>query len=71
LVLSDFNLGSDVDGLAIIQRARQMAPGTKTIMMSGKSSGERAVPSHTNFIEKPVIFDKLSKALAIVTRQPG
>lgn len=63
LVLSDLDLGNDVDGLAVINAVRHIAPSTKTIMMSGKSSGARTLASHTNFIEKPVTFEKLSEAL--------
>jgi signal transduction histidine kinase len=63
LVLSDLDLGGEIDGRALIHAARRASCATKTILMSGKASGKMAVPHHTDFIEKPVTPDKLSKAL--------
>jgi signal transduction histidine kinase len=63
LLLSDLDLGSNIDGLVLIDTARRSSPNTKTIMMSGKSSGVQTVPRNTSFIEKPVTLDNLAEAL--------
>ncbi|AZV78639.1 response regulator [Parasedimentitalea marina] len=67
LLLSDLDLGSDVDGLAVIEAARRTSLSVKTIIMSGKSTGERAVPKHSEFIEKPLTRDKLLAAIRCKT----
>ena len=63
LVLSDLDLGDNVDGVALIKACQEIAPNTQTLIMSGKSSGAHAVPSMTRFIEKPVTLEKLQTAL--------
>ncbi|MFK7751212.1 MAG: ATP-binding protein, partial [Sedimentitalea sp.] len=63
LVLSDLDLGGNVDGVALIKACQEIAPNTQTLIMSGKSSGVHTVPSMTGFIEKPVTHEKLFGAL--------
>jgi signal transduction histidine kinase/CheY-like chemotaxis protein/HAMP domain-containing protein len=62
LLLSDFDLGGEINGLQIVDAARKSSPSTKTIIMSGKPSSKSAVPLKTKFIEKPVTRDKLTSA---------
>jgi signal transduction histidine kinase/CheY-like chemotaxis protein/HAMP domain-containing protein len=66
LVLSDFDLGSDINGLDVIMVSREVSPSSKNIIMSGKLSRRTAVPSHTNFITKPVTSGKLLDAINFV-----
>ena len=63
LLLSDLDLGSEIDGLSLIETAKRNSPHMKTIIMSGKSSAKKSVPNHTGFIAKPVTSDKLGAAL--------
>lgn len=63
LLLSDLHLGGDVDGLSLIETAQQTMPRMKTILMSGKSSSQKNIPSNTKYIGKPVTLDKLTTAL--------
>jgi signal transduction histidine kinase len=63
LLLSDLDLGSEIDGLSLIETAKLNSPHMKTIIMSGKSSAKKSVPNHTAFIAKPVTSDKLGAAL--------
>ena len=63
LLLSDYDLGGKINGLNVIDFARQIAPTTKTLIMSGKSLGEETVLEPTGFIEKPVTRDKLIEIL--------
>lgn len=62
LLLSDFDLGGEIDGLRIVDAVMHSSPGTKTIIMSGKSSSKATVPPETKFIEKPVTREKLENA---------
>lgn len=59
LLLSDFELGGDIDGLALINLAKKLSPSTQTILMSGKTHGRQATSVQSKFIEKPVTQDKL------------
>ena len=63
LLLSDLDLGGTIDGLDLVETAKRIQHNMKTIIMSGKSSGEKNVPSHTEFIEKPVTLNKLNDAI--------
>ncbi|MGB5870746.1 MAG: ATP-binding protein, partial [Albidovulum sp.] len=63
LLLSDLDLCGGIDGLGLVEAARQGAPNPKTIIMSGKSSAKKVVPDHSAFIEKPVTLDKLAGIL--------
>lgn len=63
LLLSDLDLGGDVDGLRLIETTQQTMPKTKTILMSGKSSSQQTAPNNTRYIEKPVTLHKLTEAL--------
>ncbi len=54
LLLSDLDLGSEIDGVVLADAERYVSAVAKTIIMSGKSLGQNAVPKHTGFIEQPV-----------------
>jgi signal transduction histidine kinase/CheY-like chemotaxis protein len=64
ILLSDLDLGSDIDGLRLIDIAKAVSPSTKGILMSGKFLNQQALPDHATFIEKPITKDKLLDALA-------
>lgn len=63
LLLSDLDLGGDIDGLDLVERAWSTPHKVRTIIMSGKSSAKKVVPDHTTFIEKPVTCSKLADIL--------
>jgi signal transduction histidine kinase len=63
ILLSDMELGSDIDGLNLIGLAKKISPATKGFLMSGKSMNKQALPDHATFIEKPITKDKLVGAL--------
>jgi DNA-binding NtrC family response regulator len=68
LLLSDLDLGQDIDGFALVAVAKDASSAVETIIMSGKASVKSAVPAHTAFIEKPVTADKLIAVLGMNTR---
>ena len=63
LLLSDLDLGGAIDGLDLVNAAWRGSHAVKTIIMSGKSSAEQAVPDHTVFIDKPFTLRKLAAVL--------
>ena len=71
LLLTDLDLGGDVDGLELISAVGQAAPDTKTILMSGKSSSAYKVPKHADFIEKPITLHKLFNSLGNANSSPS
>ena len=70
LLLSDLDLGGEVNGLTLIEAARTNSCCTKTFIMSGKASGAQTVPDHTTFIEKPLTSSKLLNAIRDVPNNP-
>ncbi|MEN8873644.1 MAG: ATP-binding protein, partial [Pacificibacter sp.] len=63
LLVSDLDLGGDIDGLELVERAWSAPHKVRTIIMSGKSSAKKVVPDYTAFIEKPVTCSALSAIL--------
>lgn len=63
VLLSDLELGGDIDGLALIKLAKELSPKTKTLLMSGKTLGRRATSVQSKSIEKPVTQSKLVNSL--------
>jgi signal transduction histidine kinase/CheY-like chemotaxis protein len=66
LVLSDFELGGDLNGSEVLRRLAQSTPMTESIMMSGKSAAKTTARDGVNFIEKPLTLQKLASALGVV-----
>ncbi len=63
LLRTNFELGSEVDGHAVIAEAKKFAPRTKTVLMSGKLSPKDAALDDVNFVEKPITQNTLVRAL--------
>ena len=63
LLLSDLDLGCDIDGLELIDIARKVSPMTQSILMSGKFSRKHALPQHATFLQKPITQANLAGAL--------
>ena len=63
VLLSDLDLGGEIDGLGVIETARTLSPGTKAILMSGKSVNDISAHIEPTFIAKPVTHSKLLDAL--------
>lgn len=63
LLISDLDLGCEVDGLVVLGHSVRSSPSTTKIIMSGKSSGTFVRPRDTSFIQKPVTFEKLERTL--------
>ena len=64
LVLSDFDLGGQIDGISIVNAARNKSAATKTVLMSGKTLAKNKVPTSTLFLSKPVTRENLAKVLS-------
>ena len=62
-LLSDLDLGCDINGLDLIDIAKNLSPSTKGVLMSGKFINKQALPDHATFIEKPITSEKLIGAL--------
>ena len=63
VLLSDLDLGCDMDGLELIDIARTVSPMTQSILMSGKFSRKHALPQHAIFLQKPITQANLAAAL--------
>lgn len=63
LVISDFDLGTNLNGEDFLQLVAQQQPAAKRILMSGKSSLNETYAGSNVFIEKPITFDKLKSSL--------
>jgi signal transduction histidine kinase/HAMP domain-containing protein len=64
LLLTDLDLGGNIDGLAVIAASKMAAPSTETILMSGKSAEQCSVPQDTGYIAKPVTEEALTTYLS-------
>jgi signal transduction histidine kinase len=64
LIVSDIDLGPEMNGIEVIDFAKRQMPSAQKILMSGKAySG--VLPGHkTTFIEKPATLGKLEAAIA-------
>ncbi|MEP7272978.1 MAG: sigma-54 dependent transcriptional regulator [Acidobacteriota bacterium] len=62
IALTDLQL-PDVDGIEVVRKLRECAPGTEIIMITGYSSTTRAIEAIKagafHFVEKPLAFDEL------------
>ena len=63
VLLSDLDLGCDMDGLELIDIAGTVSPMTQSILMSGKFSRKHALPQHATFLQKPITQANLAGAL--------
>jgi signal transduction histidine kinase/phage gp46-like protein len=63
LLISDLDLGGEVDGLELVRSAHKSSPATKTVIMSGKSAAKDTVQKHTVFLQKPITKPMLASAL--------
>jgi signal transduction histidine kinase len=63
LLVTDFELGGEIDGLALFGLARTSGHPTKLILMSGKLSAKEIVLNDARFIAKPVTPSGLALAL--------
>lgn len=63
LIISDFDLGAELNGEDFLQKAAQKQPKARRLLMSGKSSLKNNYEGSNTFIEKPITLDKLNFAL--------
>lgn len=63
LLLTDFELGGEINGLALLDQIKKTAPRTETILMSGKLSAKDVALDDVNFVDKPVTPGSLARAL--------
>ncbi len=63
LVVSDFDLGSDVNGYQILQKAAQKIPSAQRMLISGKSSLDKVDVGTNILVQKPITPEKLKTAL--------
>ena len=64
LLLTDFELGGQVDGLTVLDQANHSAPQMRTILISGKLSVKEVALDKVNFVEKWITQSNLAQALA-------
>mgnify|MGYP006125618023 CR=1 FL=1 len=63
VLLTDFELGGEIDGLALLDLVQKSAPQTALILMSGKLSAKEIVLVGPKFIAKPINQTSLTRAL--------
>ncbi len=63
LLLTDFELGGEIDGLMLLKEMRKIAPETEAILMSGKLLARELALDDVILLEKPVTQTKLVTAL--------
>lgn len=63
LLVSDLDLGGEIDGLGLVLAAQASSPATRTMIMSGKSSARHDVQNHAAFLQKPVTPELLALAM--------
>ena len=63
IVLSDFELDGGETSSDLLVWVRQLYPGTRCILVSGRSQIERLADPETQFISKPVTAEKLETAI--------
>jgi DNA-binding NtrC family response regulator len=63
VLLTDFELGGKIDGLALLDLVQKSAPQTALILMSGKLSAKEIVLVGPKFIAKPINQTSLTRAL--------
>lgn len=68
LIISDFDLGAELNGEDFLQKAAQKQPEARRILMSGKSSLKDNYEGSNIFIEKPITLGKLNFALKASNR---
>ncbi|UWR21206.1 ATP-binding protein [Sulfitobacter sp. S190] len=71
VVVSDFDLGADINGMELLTQARAHLPVAQLVLVSGKSSPADSTALDFTFVEKPVAKDDLVKALVKNSRHPG
>lgn len=63
LVVSDFDLGSDVNGYQVLQKVSQKIPAAQRMLISGKSSLDQVNVGTNILLQKPITLEKLKTAL--------
>ena len=63
LVVSDFDLGSDVNGYQILEEVAQKIPDAHRMLISGKSSLDQVNAGSNILVQKPITLEKLKTAL--------
>ncbi len=67
LLLTDVGLPGGVDGLALARTAARLRPGIRVLFASGNAAAALAegatLPPESNFLQKPVHFTELAKAI--------
>lgn len=63
LVVSDFDLGSNVNGYQVLQKVAQKIPAAQRILISGKSSLDQVNVGTNILLQKPVTPENLKTAL--------
>ncbi|MEM7291331.1 MAG: response regulator [Pseudomonadota bacterium] len=63
LIVSDFDLGSDVTGHDILETSTKILPEAKRILISGKSSISKDYDGPDVMVQKPITAKKLKLAL--------
>lgn len=63
VLLTDFELGGKIDGLALLNLVKESAPQTELILMSGKLTTKEIALTGPKFITKPITQASLARAL--------
>ena len=63
VVVSDFDLGPGQSGLDLLKDVNDLTPGTRRILISGKSVPVASLPDSIRFLEKPVSSDTLANSI--------
>lgn len=63
LLISDLDLGGEIDGVALVHKAQATSPKIKTMIMSGKSSARLSAQKHITFLQKPITTAMLATVL--------
>ena len=63
LVVSDFDLGPDVNGYQVLQKVAQKIPAAQRMLISGKSSLDQVNVGTNILLQKPITLEKLKTAL--------
>ncbi len=70
IVISDFNLACDQNGLDFLEHAHQIVPSAQRILISGKSMTGEALPPSVFFLGKPVSPSALAAFLSRPNARP-
>jgi ActR/RegA family two-component response regulator len=69
LIISDFDLGTEINGEDFLQIVEDKLPQADRILMSGKSSLNENYNGTHRFIEKPITSEKIMSAFTVSDQQ--